>query len=180
MQLPNLTVRATFSVVHSCESGLAWRFRHTQDAVWSSLATVCRRQKRKKKKKRSTGELCDSLPWFRGKTLISARDWDRSGPLVNHCGDESIQKQIQLQKSTIPAQTAKKGLSMFELLITPIPANICKPVAAKPPQSCLRNTAHSGNSVKADRGWLCLLLQGPTEGRKPSAGAEKDLLRRAG
>lgn len=70
-----------------------------------------------------------------GEGTNSARDWEWSGPLVNYCSVKSIQKQIQLQKSTIPAQTAKKGLSVFELLITlvrVIPANICEPVAGKP------------------------------------------------
>lgn len=51
MQLPNLKVRAIFSVVYYCESGLAWGFHHTQDVVWSSSATACRRQKGKIKEK---------------------------------------------------------------------------------------------------------------------------------
>lgn len=56
--------------------------------------------------------------------------------MVNYCSGKSIQKQIELQKGTIPAQIAKKGLSVFQLLITlmtVIPANICEPTAAKLP-----------------------------------------------
>lgn len=56
--------------------------------------------------------------------------------MVNHCSGKSIQKQIELQKGTIPAQIAKKGLSVFELLVTPmtvIPANFCEHMAATLP-----------------------------------------------
>lgn len=102
-------------------------------------------QKAKEEKEYRSTELL----WFWGKTLISSKDRDWSGSLVNCCSGKSIQKQIQLQKSTIPdcqervINHANESNSSKDLWTTCGRQTSC-------PQSCLRNIGHSGNLVKAE------------------------------